>query len=138
MTSVVFMNPHLGNKLHTGFIYIHQNLDKETHLEMLAHLSCALNLSDQEQEKYTIITDGDAPLIKAWMLTFSNLKQLLCSIHFCKNIEDKMKYQLHKRPSPEQMADVMRLFQGTTTLRGIIDMTKQKLLDTEEKILNAM
>jgi hypothetical protein len=48
-----------------GFVYLHQLFNKETHIKLLAHLSCAINLKQSEKLLYTVVTDGDAQIIKA-------------------------------------------------------------------------
>jgi hypothetical protein len=64
------------------------------------------------------------------MNTFNGIEQQLCFIHFCKNIKDKMKYWLKKRPSTDQITKVIRLFHGVNDVKKIIDMTKKQLNET--------
>ncbi len=92
VTSVVYKNPNLENKIFVRFVYLHQLLDKKTYIELLAHLSYIMNLKLSEESLRTMITDSDAQMIKVWINTFKNIDQQLCFIHFCKNIKDKMKY----------------------------------------------
>lgn len=74
-------------------------------MELLTHFSYAMNLKQSEELLYTVVTDSDAQMIKAQMNTFNGIEQQLCFIHFCKNIKNKMKYQLKKKPSADQIKD---------------------------------
>jgi hypothetical protein len=132
--SVVFKNSHF-DKFFTGFTYLHQSLEKGDHIEALSHLATALNLSEEAQKQYAIITDGEAPLIKAWLIVFPNIKHLRCSLHFVKNISDKMMYRLPKRPSKEQITAITMLFNGSKTHKGLIDQSPEEVEEGKEKIL---
>lgn len=61
---------------------------------MLQRIQDALRLTPAEQSKHIVVTDGEAPIIKAWRVVFPHMRHLQCHIYFIKNIADKMKYKM--------------------------------------------
>ena len=90
---VVYKSEHF-NKVFTRFVYMHESKEAHDHIEALNHLASALKLSKEEQESHVLTSDGEALLISAWHTNFPHMLQKCCSLHFIKNIIDKLQYHL--------------------------------------------
>ena len=122
----------------TGFVYLHKTKKEHKHIEALNHLAAALNLSAEEQASHLLVSDGKAAIINAWRTMFPNMPQERCSLHFLKNIHDKLWYHLPTRPTKEQVKGVLSIFNGTLTQSGVIDLPAEIVQENEDKILHSM
>lgn len=70
---------------------------------------------------------------------FPKMKHLLCTNHFCKNIEDKMKYRLPKSTTAEQRRSVLELFNGAGGgSRGLLDSSTDEIKEKQKKVIKCM
>jgi hypothetical protein len=74
----------------TGFVYLHETKEAYKHVKALNYLVSALKLFKEEQANYKLISDGKAAIINAWYTYFLNMPQKCCSLHFLKNIYNKL------------------------------------------------
>jgi hypothetical protein len=115
-------------------------LYKDTHLSMLTHLSRALGptFTIEKQKTITIVTNGDAALIKAWLSIFPGIHHLLYCLHFMRNIVDKLRYKLPKRTNEEQHSAIILLINGKYSVQGLLDMTNEEIEDSLEKTYSSL
>jgi transposase-like protein len=115
-------------------------LYKDTHLSILTHLSHALGptFTIEKQKTITIVTDGDAALIKAWLSIFSDIHHLLYYLHFMRNIIDKLRYKLSKRTNEEQYSAIILFINGKYSVRRLLDMTNEEIKDSLEKTYSSL
>jgi hypothetical protein len=78
------------NRYITGFVYLHETKEAHKHVKALNHLMSALKLFKEEQANYKLISDGKADIINVWRTYFPNMPQKRCSLHFLKNIHNKL------------------------------------------------
>ena len=116
VTSIVVQNKDFKNEQNTspiipGFVYLHQTKEQVEHVSMLLKLAAAIKLSLFAASKIAVVTDGEAPLIKAWQHVFPHMRHLLCTNHFLKNIRNKMQHKM-KEIIKSQIKKVMTQFNG--------------------------
>jgi hypothetical protein len=91
-----------------------------------------LDLKEGEQKHYTIVHDGEAPIILAWRATFSKMPHEVCSNHFRLNIEEQLRYKLHVHDGkgvndPKPFTEMKRTITGYLNKAGIIDFYNDDL-----------
>ena len=87
--SVVFKS-ELYNSYFTSFVYLHEIKETHEHVEALNHLALVLKLTKEKQASHKLISDGESAIINAWHTIFPDMPQEHCSLHFLKNIHDKL------------------------------------------------
>jgi hypothetical protein len=122
----------------TGFVYLHKTKEAHEHVEALNYLASALKLSKEEQVNYKLISDSKAVIINAWRTHFSNMPQERYSLHFLKNIHDKLWYHLLHRPTKDQVKKVLFIFNGSIVKYGLLDLPANKVKENEDKILHSV
>jgi hypothetical protein len=135
--SVVYKS-EIFNRYMTGFVYLHKTKEAHEHVEALNHLASALKLSKEEQANYKLVSDGKATIINAWHTHFLNMPQERCSLHFLKNIHDKLWYHLPHRPTKDQVKKVLSIFNGSIVKYGLFDLPADKVKENEDKILHSV
>jgi hypothetical protein len=133
--SVVYKS-EIFNWYMTGFVYLHETKEAYEYVEVLNHLASALKLSKEEQANYKLVSDGEAAIINAWRTHFPNMPQERCSLHFLKNIHDKLWYHLPHRPTKDQIKKVLFIFNGSIVKYGLLDLPANKVKENEDKILH--
>jgi transposase-like protein len=115
-------------------------LYKDTHLNMLTHLSHALGptFTIEKQKTITIVTNDNATLIKAWLSIFPGIHHLLYCLHFMQNIVDKLRYKLSKRTNEEQCNAIILLINGKYSVQGLLDMINKEIEESLEKTYSSL
>ena len=74
---------------------MHKFKEAHDHIKALNYLASALKLSKEEQALHILMSDSKASLINAWCMNFPHMLQEHYSLHFIKNIIDKLQYLYH-------------------------------------------
>jgi hypothetical protein len=122
----------------TGFVYLHETKEAHEHVEVLNYLASALKLSKKEQANYKLVSDGEAAIINAWRTHFPNMPQERYSLHFLKNIYDKLWYHLSHRPTKDQVKKVLSIFNRSIVKYGLLNLPADKVKENENKILHSV
>jgi hypothetical protein len=120
----------------TGFVYLHETKEAYKHVEVLNHLASALKLFKEEQANYKLVSDSKAAIINAWCTHFPNIPQERCSLHFLKNIYNKLWYHLPHRPTKDQIKKVLSIFNKSIVKYGLFNLPAEKVKENEDKILH--
>ena len=135
--SVVYKSKHFDRYM-TAFVYLHESKGTHDHVKALNHLASTLKLSKEEQKQYLLVSDGESSIINAWCTNFPHMPQERCSLHFMKNIHDKLHYHLPHRPTKPQIKNVLSLFNGLLEKFDILDMSADEVKENKDKILHAV
>lgn len=109
----------------------------ETHVQLLQPLKRALKLSASDEAKYTIVTDGEIPLIQAWRTVFPHINLLLCYNHCHQNIKDQLSYRMPQSVTKEARDEVMTTICGSGAYRGLMDLDQNEINDALPKLYRA-
>jgi hypothetical protein len=86
----VLYKSEIFNWYMTSFVYLHKTKKAYKYIKALNYLVSVLKLFKEKQANYKLISDGKAAIINAWYIYFPNKPQKRCSLHFLKNIYNKL------------------------------------------------
>jgi hypothetical protein len=92
----------------------------------------------EEQANYKFVNDSEAVIINAWCIYFLNMPQKCCSLHFLKNIYNKLWYYLLHRPTKNQVKKILSIFNRSIIKYSLFDLPANKVKENEDKILYSM
>lgn len=81
------------------------------------------DLSLEGQKNYTIVMDGNLAVINAWKKAFPGMRRVLCTVHFCDNIERKLLYDMPTKLDKKVIKDIMTTIKGGEGMFGLLDST---------------
>jgi hypothetical protein len=64
------------------------------------------------------------------------MPQKRCSLHFFKNIHNKLWYYLLHKPTKDQVKKILFIFNGSIVKYDLLDLPANKVKENEDKILH--
>jgi hypothetical protein len=108
------------------------------YIKVLNYLTSALKLFKEKQANYKLVSNNKAAIINIWHTYFLNMPQKRCSLHFLKNIHDKLWYHLLHRLTKDQVKKVLFIFNGSIVKYGLLDLPADKVKKNKNKILHSV